>query len=116
MEQANRILPVRIEYWEDIRELVVMTIGTDKGAWWANPAFGSRLFEIRQAGKVTPQTAGTLQQLLQEALSWMKEDGIAAEIICLAERTGKNEIAYTVTVVRPKGDPVMVKDVWNALN
>jgi phage gp46-like protein len=106
---------IRIENWSNIRELTLMTIGTNKGSWWANSSFGSELFEVRREGKVTPQTAGTIQRILQEALAWMKDDGIAANIICLAERTGKNEIAYSVTVIRPNGETVLVKDVWNAL-
>ena len=29
-----------------------------------------------------------------------------------AERTGKNEIRYVVTVVQPDGSSVFIKDVW----
>jgi phage gp46-like protein len=107
---------IRIEKWTDITELTRMTIGTDKGSWWANPAFGSELFKLRQTGKVTPRTAGTVQQILQEALSWMKEDSIAADIRCTAERLGKNEIGYIVTILRPNGETVIVKDTWHAID
>ena len=49
--------PASIESWNDIRELVLMSIGTDKGTWWADPNFGSDLWILRQEGKVTGKTA-----------------------------------------------------------
>jgi phage gp46-like protein len=106
---------IRIERWADVTELVRMSIGTDKGSWWADPGFGSDIWKLRQAGKVDNRTAGAFQQLLYECLKWLKDDGIAGDIICAAERSGKNEIAYTVTVLRPYREPLMVKDTWDAL-
>jgi phage gp46-like protein len=105
---------VRIEGWADIRELALMCIGTDKGTWWADPSFGSELWMLRQEGKVDSRTAGRVQQMILGCLAWMKEDGLAAGIECRAERAGKNEIAYYVTIARPKGDTVIVKDTWDA--
>jgi phage gp46-like protein len=106
---------VRIENWADVRELARMSIGTDKGSWWADPAFGSELWKLKQTGKVDNRTAGTFRQMLDECLKWLKDDGIAGGIACGAERLGKNEIAYSVTVSRPDNDPLIIKDVWNAL-
>jgi len=108
-------MSVRIEQWADIREIVLMCIGTDKGTWWADPSFGSELWKLRQEGKVDSRTAGRVQQMLEDCLMWMKDDGLAASIECRAEQAGKNEIAYIVLVTRPNGDTVMVKDVWNAV-
>jgi phage gp46-like protein len=107
---------VRIENWADVRELVQMCIGTDKGSWWADPAIGSEIWKLRQVGKVDNRTAGTFQQFLQDCLKWLKDDGIAGDILCIAERYGKNEIAYSVTVLRPDKEPLLIKDVWNALH
>ena len=106
---------IRIENWAGIRELVLMCIGTDKGTWWADPAFGSELWILRQEGKVDNQTAGRVQQMILDCLSWMKTDGLATEIECQAERIGKNEIAHVVTIFRPGEETMMVKDVWNGL-
>jgi phage gp46-like protein len=53
--------------------------------------------------------------MLQECLQWLKDDGIADDVTCTAERSGKNEIAYSVTVLRPNEKPLIVKDTWNAL-
>jgi phage gp46-like protein len=106
---------VRIEHWTDVRELVLMSIGTDKGSWWADPAFGCELWKLRQAGKVDNRTAGTVQQMIQDCVQWLKDDGLAGDLTCAAERSGKNEIAYTVTVLRPDTKPLIIKDLWHAL-
>jgi phage gp46-like protein len=106
---------IRIENWTDIRELVHMCIGTDKGTWWADTSFGSELWILRQEGKVDNRTAGRVQQMISDCLIWLKNDGLASEIDCHAEQAGKNEIAYTVTVMRPNGETVVVKDTWNAI-
>jgi len=105
----------RIENWTDIREITLMCIGTDKGTWWADPSFGSELWILRQEGKVDNRTAGRVQQMILGCLQWMKADGIASEIDCNAEQAGKNEIAYLVTILRPNGDKVIVKDTWYAV-
>jgi hypothetical protein len=49
---------IRIEQWVSIEELALMSIGTDKGTWWADPDFGSELWLLKKEGKVDGQTAG----------------------------------------------------------
>jgi len=107
--------PVKIESWADIQELVSMSIGTDRGKWWADPLFGSELWLLQQEGKVTGKTAGTVQRMILESLQWLKDDGLVKNITCTAELAGKNEINYTVIVDRPGNNPVIVKDVWRAV-
>lgn len=106
---------VRIEQWDDIRELALMSIGTDKGAWWADPAFGSELWLLRKNGKVDGQTAGTVRRMVLDCLQWIIADELAAKIDCVAERTGKNEIRYQVTIIRPNGNNVLITEVWSAV-
>jgi phage gp46-like protein len=113
MEPAGNT--VVIENWNDIRELALMSIGTDKGSWWADPGFGSELYLLRESGKVDGRTASTLKRMLQECLAWIMADGIAQRIDCSAERTGKNEIAYTIMIIKPDGNNCMIKDIWNAV-
>jgi phage gp46-like protein len=105
----------RIEQWNDIRELVLMSLGTDKGRWWADPAFGSELWLLRENGKVDGQTAGTLRRMVLESLRWIILDGLADAIDCAAERTGKNEITYTVVVFRGAEKEEVAKEVWRAV-
>ena len=111
MEQANKT--VQIENWADIRELALMSIGTDKGSWWADPAFGSELYLLKSNGKVDGKTAGTLRRMLQECLAWIIADGIAKKINCITERTGKNEITWIIEIIKSNDDKLSIRDVWN---
>jgi len=113
MEQANKT--VRIENWNEIRELVLMSIGTDKGSWWADPGFGSELYLLGEGGKVDGRTAGTLKRMLLECLNWIVADGLAKSIKCIAERTGKNEITYNIEVIKPDGGSFFIKELWNGI-
>ncbi|GHV20779.1 hypothetical protein FACS189494_05200 [Spirochaetia bacterium] len=106
---------VKIENWADIRELVEMSIGTDKGRWWADLNFGSDLRILRHEGKVTPKTAGIVARMLDQCLRWLKDDGLANDIVCTAEQTGKYEITYNVIITKPDGNTVIIKDVWNGI-
>ena len=113
MEQENK--PVTIENWNDIRELALMSIGTDKGSWWADPGFGSELWLLRQGGKVDGRTAGTLRRMLLECTQWLVDDGLVKKIECETERAGKNEIGYRVTFSGTTGSNAEIKGVWNAV-
>jgi phage gp46-like protein len=104
-----------VEDWADIRELVLMSVGTDKGAWWADPEFGSGLWLLRQRGKVTGETAGELRRMILEATAWLVADGLARKIECAAERSGKDRIDYTVTVYHSDTDRFFVTGVWDAV-
>ena len=106
---------VRIEQWDDIRELALMSIGTDKWTWWADPSFGSELWLLRKYGKVDGQTTGTLRRMVLESLQWLVLSALAAKIECSAERTGKNEISYNVTIFHPNGNTVLITEVWSAV-
>ena len=106
---------IKIENWTDIRELVLMCIGTNKGTWWADPSFGSDLWIIRQEGKVNERTAGMVQQLVLNATQWLVDDGLAVSITCDAEREGKSTIGYTLTVIKPDGETIEIKEAWNAV-
>jgi phage gp46-like protein len=106
---------VKIENWTDIRELVLMSIGTDKGTWWAYPDFGSELWLLKQSGKVDGQTAGTLRRMILESTSWLVSDGLVKELDCQTKRNGKNEIEYSVIVYHTNGENNLIKEVWNAV-
>lgn len=105
----------RLENWQDIRELVLMSIGTDKGRWWADKEFGSEIWKLVQTGKVTPATVSTFRQMVLDSLSWIKEDGLASDIECYAEQRGRDTIAYRVKVIRPDGSTVEIREVWNGV-
>ena len=105
----------KMENWQDIRELVLMSIGTDKGRWWADRDFGSECWKLRQAGKITPETAGTFRQFVLDSVQWLVDDGLASSIECTAEPRGRNVIAYCVTVHRPGGNTIEIQETWNGI-
>jgi phage gp46-like protein len=113
MEQDKK--PIAVENWNGISELVRMSIGTDKGTWPADPDFGSELWLLKKTGKVDGRTAGTLERMIRESLQWLVSDGLASTVDCAAERNGKNRIDYRVTVTKPDGSPVIIKEAWSVI-
>jgi phage gp46-like protein len=108
-------MSARIEQWASIQELVRMSIGADKGAWFADPSFGSDLRLLKKEGKADGQTAGKLERIVRESLQWLVDDGLAATVDCAAERNGKSRIDYRVTVTQPDGSSVEIQEVWNVI-
>ena len=92
-----------------------MSLGTDKGTWYADPEFGSELWLLKKTGKVDGETAGTLERMVREALQWLVSGGLASSVDCAAQRNGKNRIDYTVTVTRPGHSPAIIKEVWDVV-
>ena len=106
----------RIERWASVEELARMSIGTDRGTWFADPDFGSDLWLLKREGKVDGQTAGTLERMVRESLRWLVADGIAHRVECSALRNGRNRIDYTVTVTRPDGSRAfIIEEAWNVV-
>ena len=105
----------KLENWQDIRELVLMSIGTDKGRWWADKEFGSEIWKLRQTGKITQNTIGTFRQMVQDSVQWLVDDGLASEIECEAEQQGCNTIAYRIKLTRPDGKTISLEESWNGI-
>lgn len=92
--------------------------------WWgdayasiSNDKIGARLWLLGRA-KITADTFNLAAQYAQEALLWMKEDGVAARVDVAAERAGKDGLALTVAITRNDGSvlPIRFDNVWGALN
>ncbi|WP_020613097.1 phage GP46 family protein [Sediminispirochaeta bajacaliforniensis] len=103
---------VAIENYMSISVLVQMTLGTDRGRWWADPEFGSDLWLLRQTGKTTADLLTDVKQEIIRALSWLKDDGIAEDVECETELTGKNRINYNVKITKPSGASEIIEGVW----
>jgi len=102
----------RLENGNSIELLVEMSIGTDKGTWWADPDVGSELWMLRRYGKVDSGTAGEVKRMIEAAVAWIVTDGLADSIDVETEQVGKTTIAWAVTVHKPDGNSALVKDVW----
>jgi phage gp46-like protein len=112
-------MSVKIENWQDIKELALMSIGTDKGSWWADPGFGSELWLVKREGGAgrcaDGGAAGTLARMLRECLGWLVRDGLCESVDAQAERSGKNTVSYTVTLYKPDGGSEVIAEVWSAV-
>ena len=72
---------------QSIADLVQMSVGTEKGSWFAGPAFGS---ELRTTEKVDNNTAFVVQRMIVQATRWLLNDGLAADIAVEARRSGES--------------------------
>ncbi len=106
---------VLLEAWRSVATLLAMSIGTNRGTWWADPAFGSDLYLLRQTRKVTTKTVNDVRQELIRCTAWVKTDGLVKEIEGDRPAGRPHEIDYLVKAFRPDGTEEMVEGVWSAL-
>ncbi len=94
---------------QSISDLVQMSLGTHKGSWWADPAFGSQIYRIE---KVDSRTPALFQSYCIAALQWLLDDALAAGIRVETERRGRGGIAYRIEVTRPGGETELLEAIW----
>ena len=70
----------------------------ERRGWWADPAFGSKLWLLKRAA-LTSDTVQSAKRYAAEALAWMVDEGLASELSVDAERTDEG-IDLTVRVGR----------------
>lgn len=104
-----------LESFLSIRQLVEMSVGTDRGTWWADENFGSKLWLLRKSGKTGPSLASDVKQALLDCLAWLKADGLVSDIAVETEPIGKYRVDYSITVTRPDGSTDLIKDAWNGI-
>lgn len=99
--------------------------GTQRMGWWgdsfpvvANDKFGSRLWLLTRS-KLTSNTAARAKEYADEALKWMVTDGVAARVVVIAERYGKDGLALNTQIYRKnERAPIDLRfsNVWEFLN
>jgi len=105
-----------LEKYAELEQIVGMTLGTDRGKWWADTEFGSDLWLIRARGQVDEATdLDVFRRVCEEALTWMATDGLVDEISVAPERKDKNTISYVVTLLLPDGKTLYVEGEFNVL-
>ena len=92
--------------------------------WWGdsfptvqNDRIGSRLYLLRRS-KLTNKTPQRAREMIQQALSWMTDDGTAARIDVRSERTGIDTLSAAVTIYQRDGTihNITFDDIWSELN
>jgi phage gp46-like protein len=53
--------------------------------------------------------------MIRDSLQWLIKDKLADSVDCAAERNGKSRIDYRVTVTRPDGPPITVREAWSVI-
>lgn len=103
---------MNIEAYQDIRQLVDISLRTTLGEWWADEALGMSL----QGGKLDQRTSPIfLKSSIEEALAWMVEDGIVSDILVETDTQGKTRMDYLITLTKPDGDTLILNQLYGDL-
>ena len=78
------------------------------GGWWGDAlddlgTLGGYLYEAFP-GKLTETTARNVENLCNEAIVWMIDDGVSKSVNCVAEIAGEEKMNIKITVERPEGE------------
>lgn len=92
---------------------------TEKRGWWGDmfsevdqDQIGSRIWTTSRS-KVTQETLRRFEELCEEALEWMKEDGLADEIIVKSEYNEDKQMITTIEITRPNEDVARFSVLWD---
>lgn len=100
-----------LENYSNIETLALMSIHTDRGAWWADTDFGSELYTLK-GSKITNETPSIVCSMLIECLAWLKKDELAKDIEIETKLKDKNSVYYKVVIIKPEGKNILIEDVW----
>ena len=95
--------------------------GTSRYGWWGDTfevddKFGSRLWLLSRA-KMTEQTALRAKEYAEEALQWLIDDGVAAEVIVTVERATADRLDMSVEITKPNDTTASLRfqNMWSYL-
>ncbi|HDL6876175.1 TPA: phage GP46 family protein [Yersinia enterocolitica] len=92
--------------------------------WWGdsyptiqNDRIGSRLY-LLQRTTLTHNTVELARGYLEQALAWLKDDGIVSRIAINVQRRGTEILTAEITLYRNDGRSQLITfdDLWSAIN
>lgn len=92
--------------------------------WWGdsyptiqNDRIGSRLY-LLQRTTLTNKTVELARGYLEQALAWLKDDGVVSQIAINVLRRGTEILTAEITLYRNDGNSQLITfdDLWSALN
>ena len=92
----------------NLRNNIYLSLMVQKGAWFQDLNFGSRLHLLQRA-KNTEQTAALAEEYCREALQWLIDTGRATKINVTSDRDRLQDLhrlKMIVEVTRADGDQV----------
>ncbi|ENC8725120.1 TPA: hypothetical protein IBV46_003458 [Escherichia coli] len=100
---------VIISLFTDRRALAsdVIPDGTrDRRGWWGDSfreyPIGSRLWLLSREKTLT-SVVSRAQAYADEALAWLRQSGVASDVVCCAERTAHEQLSLFVEITLPDG-------------
>jgi phage gp46-like protein len=93
---------------DTIANNVWLSLMIDRGSWFFNPDFGSRLYLLKRA-KNTERTAALAREYCREALQWLLDTGKATAVQVYSERDRIQDIhrlKLLVEVTQANGEVV----------
>ena len=95
----------------------------ERMGWWGDTfpkvqhdRIGSRLWLLTRE-KITSATPLKAKEYIEEALTWLLEDGIASRIDVTAERQGLSMLVATCQIYKPDGsmEDIRFANIWDFL-
>ncbi|CFR18280.1 phage GP46 family protein [Yersinia frederiksenii] len=92
--------------------------------WWGdsyptiqNDRIGSRLY-LLQRTTLTNNTVELARGYLEQALAWLKDDGVVSRIAINVQRRGTDILTADITLYRNDGSSQLITfdDLWSAIN
>ncbi|EKN4012817.1 phage GP46 family protein [Yersinia enterocolitica] len=92
--------------------------------WWGdsyptiqNDRIGSRIY-LLQRTTLTSKTVELARGYLEQALAWLKDDGVVSRITINVQRHGTEILTAEITLYRNDGSSQLITfdDLWSALN
>ena len=105
------LLSLDAAFVNDDVQCVCQRLGIHRGKYWANPKIGSRLFTLNRS-KDLPRNLLLAKQYAEEALAWMKSDGIARDIQATSEIVFPARLNLIIRYLPPDGDWQEFKFFW----
>lgn len=92
-------------------EDVLPDVTNDRRGWWGDTdtdKIGSKFWLLERA-KLTPDILAKVNEYAREALQWMKDDGVAKDVIVDAVRTDIQTVILTIQILQPDGQDKFYK-------
>ena len=101
------------DHIEDPVEIANMCINSDKGRWWGNPEFGSKLWLLEKE-KITNETPRKVREAIDDAIAWMVPDKLLKSFEIIVE-TARNRVNWQVILILPDSTPENISGGYNGV-
>ncbi len=102
-ERIEDLIAMSLFTWRRALDDDPIAEGQSRQGWWADPTFGSRLYELLEQA-ITDKTLVDARQFAEEAVAWLVDAGIVAAVAVEVERWRTSGVAFRLGFSRPQ-DP-----------